>query len=161
MANTDTPVGARPVGSVRANPYQAGGTIYPGDFVKLDANGQVVAASASNALCGVALSYATSGQDVLVADDPDQRFICQVDDNTIDAQTDLNLNYNITATAGNTSYKISRMEVDGSTGATDSTLPVRVLKLYQEVGNALGAAALVEIKINNHQLNGGGSGEGV
>lgn len=159
MANTDMPQGARPKGPVKANAYQAGGTIAPGDFVKLDANGQVVVASASNALVGVAMSYATSGQDVLVADDPDQRFIVQSDDGTIDAQTDINLNYNITATTLSTTYKVSRHELDGNTGATDSTLPLRLLKVYPEVNNALGTNVECEVVINNHQL--GKTSEGV
>jgi hypothetical protein len=162
MANRDMPCGAKPKGPVlRANTYQAGGTIYPGDFVKSDANGQVVVAAASNALLGVALSYATSGVNVLVADDPNQRFIAQADDATINAQTDINLNYNITATSGSTAYKISRHEIDASTQATDSTLPLKVLRVFPEVNNALGDAVQCEFVINNHQLKGGTGTEGV
>lgn len=161
MANKDQSMGFRPHGKLKqANPYQAGGTIYPGDIVKLDANGQCVQAAAGTAkACGVALNYAVSGGTVMVADSPDQLFVGQADDATIDAQTDINLNYNITVGTASTLYKRSAMEVDASTGATDSNLPVRVLRLAPAVDNALGDQADVVVKINNHQL--GDATEGI
>lgn len=154
MANKDQSKGFEPFGKLKqANPYQAGGTIYPGDIVKMDANGQVVQAAAGTAAaCGVALNYATSGGTVLVADSPDQLFSAQADDATIDAQTDLNLNYNITVGTASTLYKRSAMEVDASTGATDSNLPIRVLRINPAIDNALGDQVDVVCKINNHQL---------
>lgn len=154
MANADKPVGAVPYGRSQMNRYVAGGTVYPGDFVKKDNSGRIVAASASNALIGVAASYASgAGVEIRVYDDPEQKFIVQSDDATDpDAQTDIGLNYNIVATAGDSSYKASRMEVDGSTGATDSTLPLRLLDIVQAPDNAFGAQAKCIVKINNHQL---------
>lgn len=159
MPNQDRPRGFRPYGKLlRANPYNADATIYPGDGVKLKSDGQVeVVAAGAAGWVGVALSYATAGNDVLVADDPNQLFIAQADDSTIDAQTDLLLNYNVVATAGNSTYKQSRMEIDASTQATDSNLPIKVLRLLGEVNNALGDNCDVICKINNHQL---GSGTG-
>jgi hypothetical protein len=126
--------------------------VYPGDFVKFDSNGQVVAASAGDALCGVAAEYAVVNGDLLVWDHPDQLFYCQADDATIDAQTDINLNYDILATAGSSAYKISRMEIDASTQATTATLPIKVLGIEARSGNALGANVSCVCKINNHQL---------
>lgn len=159
MANQDLPQGFRPYGQIKSvNQYQAGGTIYQGDMVKVDANGQVVVCAASNASIGVALNYATSGNNVLVADDPDQRFIGQVDDGSVDAQTDINLNYNITVGTASTLYRRSAMEIDGSTGATDSTLPVRVLQVEKSVNNALGSNVDVVFIINDHQLKKGSEG---
>lgn len=160
MANKDRPNGLRPKGEpLRANKYTAGGAIYPGDCVKLDSAGKVVVASASNSLCGVAASYASAdGAAVMVWDHPDQLFVAQADDATVDALADLNLNYNITATAGNSTYKMSRHEVDGNTGATDSTLPLRVLAATDEVGESLGSFAKVVCKINAHQLAGNTEG---
>lgn len=153
MANTARPCGARPYGaSARANRYVAGGTIYPGDFVLQDATGTVVVGTASAALCGVAQTYATSGDDILIWDDPDQRFIIQSDGTNPDAQTDIGLNYNVTATAGNSTYKVSRMALDDNTDNTTATLPLKLLGIEARPDNALGATADCIVQINNHQF---------
>lgn len=163
MANADRPSGFRPHGRVlRITEYQAGGAVYPGDAVKADADGEVVAASASNALLGVAASYAAAqGDAVLVWDHPDQEFVGQADDATVNVQADLNMNYNLLATAADTTYNQSRMEIDASTQATDSTLPLRVMRLAKGPDNALGAQAKLVFTINNHLLKGGTGTEGV
>jgi len=153
MANKTQIKGAEPFGKLlSANDYVAAGTIYPGDLVKLKSDGKVEVAAASNASCGVALSYATADQRVLIADDPQQLFVMESDDASIDEQTDLNLNYNITVGTASTLYKRSAMRVDGSTGATDSNLPLKVLRINKSVDNALGDKVDVVCKINNHQL---------
>lgn len=153
MANADIVKGFQPYGKViSANIYQAGGTIYEGDLVKLDSGGQVVQAAATDACLGVALAYAASGASVLVADSPAQKFIGQADDATIDAQTDLNLNYDIIVAAANTTYRRSGMEVDASTQSAVATLPLKVLRVLPAIANALGANVDVIVKINNHQL---------
>lgn len=154
MANQDRPQGFQPKGEpIRVNAYQAGGTIYPGDAVKQDANGQVVSASAGDALLGVALGKAVSGEDVQVADDPDQEFVVQADGADVDAQTDINLNYDIVATAGSSAYNISRMELDSDTGATTSA-QLRLLGIDKREDNALGAQVDCIVMINEHQLKG-------
>lgn len=153
MANADRPSGFVPHGApLRVNPYSAGGTIYPGDAVKLNSSGQVVAASANDALLGVAVGYATSGAEVLVADHPDQQFVAQADEGQIDAQTDIGNNVDIVATSGSTAYKLSRMEIDSSTLASDSTLPMRLLGIENAIDNALGTNARCIVRINKHQL---------
>jgi hypothetical protein len=153
MANKDQVQGLRPWGSVKsAKRYTAGGTVYPGDMVKMDANGLIVQCAASDSSIGVAMEYCTSGNKVLVADHPDQKFIVQSDDNSIDAQTDIGLNYDIVVAAADTTYKRSGMELDGSTGATTATLPLRLLAVHESPDNALGANVDVIVKINNHQL---------
>jgi hypothetical protein len=154
MANADKPVGAVPYGKTCSlQRYVAGGTIYPGDFVKIGNDGKVVVASASNALLGVAASYAVASGDVMVYDDPEQKFVIQSDDATEPAaQTAVGLNFNIVATAGDSSYKASRMELDGNTGATSSVLPLRLIELAIAPDNAFGAQAKCVVKINNHQL---------
>lgn len=159
MANADQPTGFKPRGPIKSVAVAlAGGTIYPGDAIKRDANGKVVVVSASNASCGVALHYAVSGDDVVYCDDPDQKYVVQADGSDIDAQTDINLNYNIVATSGDTAYKISRMELDSDTGATDSTLPLRLLSIDKRPDNALGAQVDCIVKINNHQDRTGAEG---
>jgi hypothetical protein len=164
MANLDQPKGAEPFGPVlRVMEYTAAAATYPGDFVKQESAGKVTPASASNACVGVALSYASGdGQKVLVANHPDQLFRVQSDDATDpDAQTDIGLNYNIVVGTASTLYKRSAMELDGNTGATDSTLPLRLIMIDKAVNNALGANALCVVQINNHQLKGGTGTEGV
>lgn len=163
MANKDMPVGFSPKGAVlRRNSYVSGSAVYPGDAVTLDASGRVASATATQALVGVSGSYASAaGIEVSVFDHPDQLFVAQGDEAEVDAQTDMNLNYDIVATAGDSTYKQSRMEIDSSTQATTATLPIKVLALEPRVDNALGAQARVICKINNHQLQGGTGTAGI
>jgi hypothetical protein len=163
MANADLPRGFRPYGDIKStNSYSAGGTIYPGDAVKFSAGtssttvrrAEVVAGTAGAALCGVALNYAVAGGKVLVADDPSQLFVGQMDEADFDNQVDLGLNCSILATAGSATYKTSRMEIDSSTLATTATLEVRVIGYIerQDGKNELGANVEAIFKINNHQM---------
>lgn len=164
MANANRPQGFRPFGSLkRAAEYQAGGDIYPGDVVKATNAGQVVVVSAAStvysSVCrGVALSKASSGGAVLVADHPDQEFVGQMDDGTVDNQTDIGLNYAILGTNPDTAYRCSRMEIDASSQATDSTLPLKLIRIEKSVGNALGSDVDCVVTINNHDLRGGTEG---
>lgn len=152
MANRDKPCGARPAGRVRsAQIYEAGSTVYPGDFVRLADDGQVDAAAAGTTLLGVALGYATSGQKVLVSDHPEQRYVVQADEAEVDAQTDIGNNCDHVATAGNTTYKVSRHELDSSTIAA-SAAGLTILDVEQRPDNALGANVDVIVRINEHQL---------
>ena len=157
MANPDRPNGARPKDRARRiTEYVAGARVFPGDFVHMEDDGKVDPAVASEALLGVAASYADAdGDKVLVWDDPDQKYIVQADGADIDDQTDFGLNYDIVATAGDTTYNLSRMELDSDTGAPTATLPLRALALEPVEGNALGAQAEVIVLINNHQLGKG------
>lgn len=155
MANKDQIVGLKPVGKIISlQEYEAGSVVYPGDLVSMASDGQVDAAAAgTSAIIGVAMSYASgAGVKVLVADSPDQRFVVQADDAAIAAQTNLGLNYNITVGTASTLYKRSAMQLDSSTGATDSNLPLRALRLFPQIDNAFGSKVDVEVRINNHQL---------
>lgn len=152
MANKDIVRGAEPFGRVyEMQPYEAEETIYAGDFVKKHADGTVAQAAASNALLGVAANYATAGQTVMVFDHPDQLFLIQSDSADIDAQTDIGLNFNIVVASANTTYKRSGMELDGDTGATTDTLPLKLQRIAPAVDNALGANVKCVVRINNHQ----------
>lgn len=163
MANSDRPRGSDLKGeALRKNRYEAGGAIFPGDYVKLDSDGQVVAASASDALLGVAAEPASAaGDKVCVYDDPQQQYVIQSDDATVAAQTDLNQNYNFVATAGDSSFNISRMELDGDSGGPGATLPLKAIDIERRVDNDFGANVDVIVKINNHQLSGGTGSAGV
>lgn len=160
MANQDRPRGFEPYGRVlRSNEYDAGAICYPGDLLKLKSDGTVEPSAAGAAQSmGVALSYAASGGKVLVADDPDQLFIGQVNGASVDAATDLNLNYDISVGTASTLYRRSMMEIAHASGATDSNLPLKVLRISKEVNNALGADVDVVFLINNHAFKGGGIG---
>lgn len=162
MANKDRPRGFEIEGQLlREDRYVAGGEIYPGDAVSQNASGQVVAASATSALTGVAISRASAGEDCMVADHPDQKYVIQADEAEIDNRDDINLNYDIVATAGDTNYEISRMELDSSSGATTATLPLKLLDIVRRSDNALGAQVDCIVKINNHELAGGTGTAGV
>lgn len=163
MANADLPRGFRPYGELKhVGIYIAGETIYPGDAVKQGAGDavttrkrtEVVLAANGDALIGVALNYAADGEVVRVADDPAQLFAGQIDGSEYDQQADLGTNAGIVATAGDSTFKVSRMEVDSSDQNTTATLALKILGYVdrEDGKNAPGANAEVIFKINNHQL---------
>jgi len=166
MANKDRPRGLEPYGEIKdANEYEAGSAIAVGDAVVAAADGQVdpVATSGSihsGEVLGVATSPASAAADkVLIIDDPDQQYRIQADDDGIAAQTAVGLNYAIVGTDPDGIN--SRMELDGSSGGTDSTLPLRLLRLDKRPDNAFGSQADIIVKINNNQLAGNNDGEGL
>lgn len=168
MANKDQPRGAVPYGRLRnASKYEAGSEIRAGDFVTMADDGQidpvaVDGSSYTSNVLGVALSNANSaGDPVLVADDPNQKFIVQADGADIDARTDINLNYAILATAHNSAYKKSQHELDSDTGDTTATLPLKLLEVMPRIDNALGAQVDCIVQINNHKLSGGTGSAGI
>jgi hypothetical protein len=153
MANFDRPKGFAPYGApLRQSLYQAGSTVYPGDFVRLASDGQMDSATAGQTLVGVAMNYATVGQDLMVCDDPDQRYVAQGDESEIDAQTDVGQVCDIVATAGNSTYKISRQEIDSS-DLNSTSGQLLVLGLVAAPSNAGGANCLAIVKINEHQFD--------
>lgn len=163
MANKDRPMGLRPYGKVlKVMEFTAGAACYPGDCVKMQADGKIDPAAATNDIFGVALSYASGdAQKVLVSIDPEQVYIAQCDEDDVDAVADYGQTVDILATAGNTTYKISRHEVDSSTVLSGTSGQLVVLGLAPNVGNALGAAAEVLVKINEHQIIGENDSTGI
>lgn len=159
MANADRPRGASCVGEpLRLTKYVADEAIYPGDFVNKSDAGKVEPADASEALLGVCYDYASAdGDEVMIADHPQQQYVIQADGSDIAAQTNLGLNYNIVATAGDSTFKQSRMELDSDSGATTATLPLRLIDKQDRPDNAYGAQCDCIVMINNHQ-NAGGTG---
>jgi len=152
MANQDKPAGLTPHGRLlRSRIYVAGSTVYPGDAVTLATDGQVDAAS-TGILIGVAMHKATSGQNVVIADDPNQLFEVQADDAL--AVTDVGLNAALQGHGSpNTTYNRSGMELDSSTAAATATLAVQILGFSTEANNTANAANNnVIVRINTHQL---------
>ncbi len=172
MANVDRPCGFKKFGyDYPNNRYIAAGTIYPGDAVKQEAGAsnttqykmRVEAGSDTGALVGVALNYAVAGDSVLVSDHPDQQYTGQADESDYNENADLGTNANILATAGNSTFKASRMEIDSSDIATTATHQIRILGVEkrQDDKNAFGANVVLIFKINNHQLASGTGTDGV
>lgn len=155
MANLNQPVGLKPHGElVRARKYIAGSTVYPGDPVSLATDG-AVDPSITVPLVGVALNYATAGENVMVADHPDQMF--EVQANGAIAQTDIQGNFDLVLGTPSSTYKRSASYVDSATADnTVATLAVKIVAIADGVNNTANAAYNdVIVKINNHVLNGG------
>jgi hypothetical protein len=153
MANADRPSGLRPVGKIRrVQSMVAGATCYPGDALQLKSDGKCDPAAAGETIFGVALSYATDGQNILVSTDPEQLYAVQCDGSAIDAQTDIGNNVDLLATAGDSTYKVSRMEVDTSTVAAGAA-QCTIMEVERRVGNAFGDLVDVIVRINEHQVN--------
>ncbi len=161
MANSDTPRGFRPYGELlHVGIYVASGTIYPGDAVEQHTGTAVstlkrVTCVVANAgpLLGVALNYATAGQSVRVADDPSQLFAVNSDSAEPSLNDDLGLNATLVATAGDSTYKVSRHEI--AAGDTTATSEFKVLGIVdrQDGKNTFGSTGCeCIVKINNHQL---------
>ncbi len=159
MANVERANGFQPYETIESeSPYVAGGTVYPGDLVRMDNSGRIVAASAdTDPNFGVSAQYAISGQEVKVWDHMDQKYSVQCDaGGSIDIeQTACGLNYQVVATAGDTQYKQSRQELDASSGATDSNLPLRMLAISPAQNNSAGVLAKVIVVLNNIQVKAG------
>lgn len=151
MANLDRPRGFQVVGEpLRITAYVAGGTMYPGDAVKMVNDGKVAVAAAGDLLLGVIANYVVSGGTALVYDHPDQVFVGQLAGSEIDQQTDLFNAVDILATAGDATYKVSRHELDGSTQSGSATAQVRLLAIENTPNNALGLNVAVTFRINEH-----------
>ena len=151
MANKAQPVGLKPYEQcLRARPYVAGSTVYPGDPLSLATDGQVDS-SITVPLIGVALHYATVGQTVMVADHPDQIFIAEADEAI--AAADVGKNCELALGTASTAYKMSRCFVDGSQVADTATLAVKILGIGSAVDNTVAVDDVdVIVKINNHIL---------
>jgi hypothetical protein len=154
-ANKNQPIGLRPEGRcIRSTKYIADSTIYPGDTVAIATDGKVDR-SVTVPLLGVALNYAVAGDNIMIADHPDQRFIAQAD--AALAQADVQGNFDLTLGSGNSTYKRSTVVVDAATADnTTATLAVKLLAIGDEIDNSGNAVHNdVIVKINNHVLNGG------
>ena len=155
MANSDRPQGLRPYGRVRqVQELVAGAACFPGDCVQMQSDGKVDPAAAGASILGVALSYASAdGAKVLVSTHPEQLYVVQCDGAAIDAQTDVGNNGDILATAGNSTYKVSRQEIDTTTIAA-AAAQLTILQVSRETNNDLGGFVDVIVRINEHQISG-------
>lgn len=131
----------------------AGATTYPGDFVQLQSDGKVDPVAAGATIMGLALQYGIDGDRLLYSIDPEQLYVGQADESELDAQTDIGNCCDIVDTAGSSTYKTSRQEVDSSTvGASAAQL--LIIDIEQSPNNAGGANCDVYVKVNEHQAYG-------
>jgi len=123
MANSDTRRGFVPAyhklgGEITSIKHTSNGEIFKGDAVKLEADGDVAAATPGDRLYGVAVNYVSAAdKDVYVVRDPYVVFRVQSDNNTTQpAETDYGRFADIaTEHAGDSTTQLSGMELDGGT----------------------------------------------
>lgn len=162
MTNRDFPKGFIPIrrlggGELVTNYYDlsaTNGEIFENDLVERRASGYIEQIQAGSTVgLGVAAEYkaANTGGKIAVSDADDLVMLAQVDDDTVNAQTDLDLNYDIVVGTGSALTKRSGMEIDGSSQAANANLPIKILCIAQDFtaeGNELGANVNVECVLN-------------
>lgn len=153
MANTDYPNGLSAVMSrmhdtPRLTKYFANVTtaIFRGDIVILQANGRVASMTTNTSVnfVGVAANYnaaaTTPAVEIWVHDDPDTVYQVQSDGTTdptlATARGHIGGTADVTMGSGNTSSGQSAFEMDySSIGTTATALPLKIVGLYNQVGN--------------------------
>lgn len=98
---------------------------------------------------------ASTNRYVLVADAPDIIYEAQEDAvGGAAAAADIGLNCDVIVGAGSTTTGASGMQIDTSTKATTSTLPLRLVGFVDRIDNEIGSAnAKMLVMINSHGLN--------
>ena len=90
---------------------------------------------------------------ILVADDPNQLFVIQEDSvGGALAADNVGQNADLIAGTGNTTTGLSGFQLDSNTADTTATLQLRVIELYRQPGNDIGANANWVVRINLHSL---------
>ncbi|MFQ5859678.1 MAG: hypothetical protein ACE5LU_29125 [Anaerolineae bacterium] len=156
MANTDKPFGAVPYGPIlhvgEYNKDTTAGAIYPGDFVKLEADGNIDQAAAGDRILGVSLDYMASADSgyINVADHPKQEFVIQDNAATTLALTDIGQLMDILATDGDTDTLRSQMEMDSTTPGT-AAAQLRIVGIDRRPDNSAGNNADWIVEIYEHE----------
>jgi len=149
MANTDAPHGLNAVkmlngGKIPMNKYTVAATtaVYQGDVVTLRANGLVATLKTTGGatnIVGVAANYSAVGGEVWVYDDPRTIFEVQSDGATDPGSTtSVAFRGNtgvLILTAGNTTTKVSKHELDYSSVTTSTADPLQIIGYYTAVDN--------------------------
>lgn len=157
MANPDRPNGFRasPLGSVSV--YQGASdasAMYPGDMCILESTGEAdVSVAGSTGLVGAAVSYLAAGADtgIRICDDPSQAYIGQDDGSATPTLSNVGNNADIVATAGDSTLKQSRQEIDASDLATSAS-QLRMLEIIAHPEYAIGVNSLWKCVLNEHYL---------
>ena len=170
MANVDFPFGFEPIryqnGRAMTCEYlpvsSTNSAIGFNDPLERGSDGYLTPATASSTtVVGIAAQSLAANTGGNVAYFPIEGLICkaQVDDASVDAQTDFDLTYGLTVGTPDSLTGRSTFEIDGSTGASSATLPVKLTKVWDspnQYGNALGANVVVECMFNNGPFKGAG-----
>jgi hypothetical protein len=185
MANSNNPFGMRPLGNLSATGAQKqysylikedyATNIFQGDLVRLVGGYIQRLGGATQAAVGVfngcfyddpvtgkptfsnkfiANAAFTKDIQVEVIDDPSQLFLIQAD-NTAIVQADIGENVGVAYGTGNVTTGLSGMTTSGAPDTTAGNT-LKIVGLFAEPGNELGAYAKLVVKINNHSYSSGG-----
>jgi len=152
-------------------PASDGTALFVGDFVKSDGSADAdgvpgcIQAAAGNTVVGVVVGFepvptnletmhrlASTLRYALVCDDPYAVFWIKEDSTSNNlAATEIGLNTDfVVAVVGSSTSGLSGMELDSS-GTGTGTANLRILGLAQIPGNEIGADAIYEVMINEHE----------
>ncbi len=163
MANPNIEIGFIPTPILQTNRYvrdaASSTAIFMGDVVQMDDDGNINAATAGNTgLIGASLTFATgsaAATNIIVADNISQIFHAQDDGDTdTAAQTDIGLNANHVATAGQMALKRGRHEIDIDS-ATTAAAGFGLLEFVQNVEYTIGANSIFKVICKEHLHNTG------
>lgn len=157
MPNIDVAYGFRPWGAIlsikKFEKDSAAARVFRWDVIEIEADGGVISAAAGQtALVGTAAhnSAASTAEDLMVFDDPDQTFEAQDDgDAATSAQTNAGNMADHLATTGSTTTGISAHEIDISTASTTAA-GFLLIDLVNRPDNAWGVNADIVVSINEH-----------
>lgn len=185
MANSNNPFGMRPLGNLSATGAQKqysylikedyGTNIFQGDLVRLVGGYIERLSGATQAAVGVFngcyyndpvtgkptwsnkfipnAAYTVDLQAEII-DDPSQLFLIQADSQAI-VQADIGENVGVAYGTGSVTTGQSAMTTTGAPDTT-ATNTLKIVGLYSEPGNTLGAYAKLVVKINNHSYGSAG-----
>ena len=156
MANTQNAYGFKPWGptlSIKRYQKDSGASVtYKWDVINMAADGGVDPATAGQTeIVGSAAhnSAASTAADLMVFDDPTQKFECQDDGSATLAQTNIGNMADHVAGTGSSTTKISGHTLN-ATGASSSAAGFLILDLVQRQGNAFGAYGSMVVVPNEH-----------
>ena len=150
MANLDNPHGLNAVrmmngGKIPMDKYTVNATtaIYQGDVVQIKATGLVrtiVTTGGAASILGVAANYTSASGEVWVYNDPGTVFEIQSDGTTdpstaAAARAHIGETAVLILTAGNTTTKVSKQELDYSSMTTGTADPLQIIGFHPSVDN--------------------------
>jgi hypothetical protein len=173
MANSSAAFGLQPItspqGSIRANKYgitATAGKLHLYEPVARDESNTLVTAVAGTVCIGSIVAIfdadgvpvghypggSAAGYMAMVADDPQQEFVMKEDGDTTDlALVDGGLNVAIVDGTDNDDTGFCGAMIDSDSKATTASLPLRLVRMYEDATNELGDYCKWVVRINNHQ----------
>lgn len=191
MANSDRATGLQPVRMLDGTPFSGsvdmfyvpaslGTAVFVGDPVRLagsaDSAGvaSVTLCNATDTITGAVVGFAdaaslvlgygaaSTARYVLVAHGQDVLFEIQEDsDGGALTAAEIGLNAQIVVAAGNTSTRLSGVELDSSSAAVTATHGLRIRGLAQRPDNAIGTNAKILVSLNDTTETPGTASDGI